>query len=597
MSFNLRPGTSLFGNITFTPGTNENYVAPPIHQGPPPMTVGWSNAGLSESERVAPAANGMQLYRYDQPYTNAHPNRTLHNLPEYLEGLPFTVESAQAGPENGIEGTPHSLEEYTFNTSGTLYLILRADWGGYVQNPMGLQQLTVPTSDTSIGTGVLDPSAWTSVEDSVGYMGGGGDYGTYVFSRSVEAGTHSLNNLYYYAFKADATAPAAPEPAPAPSASWVVVSANKDDDAGNSSGSIYVYDNNDLSSQPYKLVPNDGKAYMYFASEISILDEKMYVGVRNDDDIIPDSGAVYVYDINNLGSQPLVKIKAYDAAQLDNFGSSVYITSDKLIVGAFGDDDNGSNSGSIYVYDANNLSASPTKIPSPGNANDRFGSSIVANSSKIAVGAYGTDRGGVENSGAVYVYDANDLSSTPVKLEPNTLFAEAEQYGRSSINLSISEDKLVVGAYLNDDLADRAGKVYIYDLNDLSAQPTELTAFDGHGNQRFGISTRLTGDRLLVGANGSQGFTGAVYIYDMNDLSATPTKLQPSALEVSDYFGAFIDTYGSTLVIGAHGDDDMASGSGAAYVYDLDDLSVEPTKLTPYDGAKNDHFGITVKLA
>lgn len=214
MSFNLRPGTSLFGNITFTPGTNENYVAPPIHQGPPPMTVGWSNAGLSESERVAPAANGMQLYRYDQPYTNAHPNRTLHNLPEYLEGLPFTVESAQAGPENGIEGTPHSLEEYTFNTSGTLYLILRADWGGYVQNPMGLQQLTVPTSDTSIGTGVLDPSAWTSVEDSVGYMGGGGDYGTYVFSRSVEAGTHSLNNLYYYAFKADATAPAAPEPAP-----------------------------------------------------------------------------------------------------------------------------------------------------------------------------------------------------------------------------------------------------------------------------------------------------------------------------------------------------------------------------------------------
>lgn len=31
MGFKLRPGTSVFGNVTFTPGTNENYVAPPTH--------------------------------------------------------------------------------------------------------------------------------------------------------------------------------------------------------------------------------------------------------------------------------------------------------------------------------------------------------------------------------------------------------------------------------------------------------------------------------------------------------------------------------------------------------------------------------------
>jgi len=177
---------------------------------PPPMTVGWSNAGLSESERVAPASNGMQLYRHDQPYTNAHSNRTLHNLPEYLEGLPFSVESASPSPENGIQGTTNAFEEYTFNTSGTLYLILRADWGGYIPSTLELQ-----LSDNNIGsTGVSDPSAWTFVEDNVGYMGGGGDYGTLVFSKSVESGTHSLNNLYHYAFKADP----APEFAPAPTA-------------------------------------------------------------------------------------------------------------------------------------------------------------------------------------------------------------------------------------------------------------------------------------------------------------------------------------------------------------------------------------------
>ena len=35
MGFKLRPGTSVFGNVTFTPGTNENYVAPPVPQIPP----------------------------------------------------------------------------------------------------------------------------------------------------------------------------------------------------------------------------------------------------------------------------------------------------------------------------------------------------------------------------------------------------------------------------------------------------------------------------------------------------------------------------------------------------------------------------------
>lgn len=213
MGFKLRPGTSVFGNVTFTPGTNENYVAPPIHQGPPPMTVGWSNAGLSESERVAPAANGMQLYRHDQPYTNVWENRTLHNLPEYLEGLPFTVESASSSAENGIQGTPQTLEEYTFNTSGTLYLLLVSGWGGYDQGPdMDLSMSEVSYGGNGSPYGVLDPSAWTLVEHSVSYLGGGGDYGTHVFSRSVEAGTQSLNNLYYYAFKADAPSSAAPAP-------------------------------------------------------------------------------------------------------------------------------------------------------------------------------------------------------------------------------------------------------------------------------------------------------------------------------------------------------------------------------------------------
>ena len=151
----------------------------PPYVGPPPMTVGWSNAGLSESERVAPAANGMQLYSNSEPYTNEWSNRTFYDLPEYLEGLPVSVERTQTNPH-------YSLANYTFNTSGTLYLIHRGDW-------------VSPITD-SLQPDIMD---WTLVEDNVGYMGGGGPYGTKIYSKSISAvlsptGKESLIPLQVY---------------------------------------------------------------------------------------------------------------------------------------------------------------------------------------------------------------------------------------------------------------------------------------------------------------------------------------------------------------------------------------------------------------
>ena len=156
-------------------------AAPPAvpSPAPAPMTVGWSSAGLSESERVAPAANGMQLYSNSEPYTNEWENRTFYDLPEYLEGLPVSVERTELNPH-------YSLENYTFNTSGTLYLVFRGGW----VNPL--------TDNRQ--PDIMD---WNLVEDNVGYMGGAGDYGTTIYSKSISAGTYSLNNIFFYMFDSD----------------------------------------------------------------------------------------------------------------------------------------------------------------------------------------------------------------------------------------------------------------------------------------------------------------------------------------------------------------------------------------------------------
>jgi hypothetical protein len=64
--------------------------------------------------------------------------------------------------------------------------------------------------------------------------------------------------------------------------------------------------------------------------------------------IMDSSGSAYIYDLD--GNQ-LAKITASDAAASDQFGLSVAVGSGRIVVGALFDDDNGSSSGSAYIYE------------------------------------------------------------------------------------------------------------------------------------------------------------------------------------------------------------------------------------------------------
>ena len=240
-------------------------------------------------------------------------------------------------------------------------------------------------------------------------------------------------------------------------------------------------------------------------------------------------------------------------------------------------------SGSVYVYDVNNLSATPTKLTAfDGAANEYFGGSIATTANKIIVGAYFDD----SRAGSVYVYDANNLSATPTKL---TAFdgAANDYFGRS---VFATDDKIIVGAYGDDDNGSSSGSVYVYDINNLSATPTKLTAFDGAADDFFGISVSATANKIIVGAMGDDSYTGSIYVYDANNLSAQPTKLTAFDGAASDFFSRSITVYGDKIFVGADYDDTK----GSVYIYDVNNLSATPTKLTAFDGAARDYFGWSV---
>ena len=364
--------------------------------------------------------------------------------------------------------------------------------------------------------------------------------------------------------------------------------------ANSYAGAAYIYDATNYSATPTKLAPSGLGSYHDFGYSVAATSNQIVVGAYLNDRTEINTGAVYVYDATNLSTTP-TKLAPTGLDAIDYFGWSVAATSNQIVVGAIYDDDQGENAGAVYVYDANNLSTSPTKLtPSGLGANDYFGNFVAATSNQIVVGAFLDDDQGGE-AGAIYVYDANNLSATPTKLAPSGLDA-GDRFGRS---VAATSNQIVVGAIWDDDQGSYAGAVYVYDANNLSATPTKLTPSGIGQDDQFGVSVTATSNHIAVGASldDDQGKNaGAVYVYDANNLSATPTKLTPSGLGANDAFGYSVAANSNQIVVGANLDDDQGEDAGAVYVYDATNLAATPTKLTATDGAAIDRFGFSVSL-
>ena len=102
------------------------------------------------------------------------------------------------------------------------------------------------------------------------------------------------------------------------------------------------------------------------------------------------------------------------AAALDNFGYSVAVGSGRIVVGARYDADNGSSSGSAYIFDldGNFINKINGAYGTGAAANDYFGISVAAGSGRIVVGAYADDEGGLDGSGSAYIFKLNETLST-----------------------------------------------------------------------------------------------------------------------------------------------------------------------------------------
>jgi hypothetical protein len=341
------------------------------------------------------------------------------------------------------------------------------------------------------------------------------------------------------------------------------------------------YNTTTIPSNENKITASDGAASDFFGYSVAVGSGRIVVGAYGDDiGANSNQGSSYIFDLD--GNQ-LAKITASDGAASDFFGYSVAVGSNRIIVGAYGDDI-GANAdqGSSYIFDLDGNQIAKITA-SDGAANDYFGYTVAVGCGRIVVGAYGDNT----QSGSAYIFDLDGNQLAKITASDG---ASSDNFGYS---VAVGSGRIVVGAYRDDDDGSSSGSAYIFDLD--GNQIAKITASDGAASDFFGYSVSVGSGRIVVGAylDDDDGLdSGSAYIFDLDGNQLT--KITASDGATNDYFGQSVAVGSGRIVVGSYFDDDDGSGSGSAYIFDLDGNQL--TKITASDGASGDFFGISVAV-
>ncbi|NWH04496.1 CARDB domain-containing protein [Desulfobacter latus] len=388
---------------------------------------------------------------------------------------------------------------------------------------------------------------------------------------------------------------------------------------------VYPVTIDPLFSQATKITAAEGIEDARFGASVSIDGNTLVVGAYGPNDTYSGPpGSAYIFYRDQGGTDTwgqVAKIMASDGVRKDYFGWSISINGDTVVVGARGDDDNGIDSGSAYIFCRDQGGADAwgqvAKITaSDGVWGDYFGWSVSIDGDTVVVGANGDDDNGL-GSGSAYIF-CRDQGGTDAWGQAAKITASDGVWGDYfGWSVSIDGDTVVVGAPGDDNedqdpyYIDDFGSAYIFYRDqsgtDAWGQAAKITASDGAEDDSFGDSVSIDGDTVVVGApwdDDNDSNSGSTYIF-CRDQSGTDAWEQAAKITASDglagdNFGRSVSIDGDTVVVGAPRDDDNGSNSGSTYIFCRDQSGIDAwgqaAKITVSDGVWGDVFGGSVSI-
>ena len=370
------------------------------------------------------------------------------------------------------------------------------------------------------------------------------------------------------------------------------------------------------------------------------------VGAPNEDTYGTSAGAAYIYWYDPALCDWVVTDTVYaesavgviDATANDEFGASVSIQDQTVVIGAYRKDVAGDEwAGATYIYeidpshqavfqqkllpidDLSNPDSEPFAI---------YGFVVEIRDDIILVGAHWEDEdqygaNPVADCGAVYVY--RNIAGVYVHEQKITLDAASGMRGLlDHFGYSIAYDSglIVIGCIHDDEdenelnFQENAGSVYVYRqatggwqlIQKLAAPAVDRNPFDNYGGD-----LSFYEDHLVVGAPFEEtdaaglnplALAGAAYTYHLDaGTFVYDDKLVPAIRNTWDVFGIFLDHWDDKMVVSAYWEDEdeldlnTLNDPGSVYMYERTANTWNFTeKLVAPDRSDNDFFGFSVAM-
>ncbi len=421
------------------------------------------------------------------------------------------------------------------------------------------------------------------------------------------------------------------------------VNSTPDENAANS-GAVYVFvRSGSIWTQQACLKASNTAANDQFGISVAISGDTVIVGAAKEDSKAAgvngnqadnsafNSGAAYVFTRSGTNWTQQAYLKASNTGTDDQFGFSVAVSGDTVVVGAYlenadrtGVNSTPGDSGAAYVFTRRGSTWTQQAYLKSSNAEggDLFGWSVAVSGDTVVVGASledsnatGVDGDQADNSasysGAAYVFvrSGSTWSQQAYLKASHPVTVVHDQFGHS---VAVSGDTVVVGAMNEDNYAtgvngnqanqngDKnygAAYVFVRSGSTWSQQAYLKASNPGEGDQ-FGYSVALSGDTVVVGAvneaskatgvNGEQADesaikSGAAYLFERRGSTwSQRAYLKASHTRKYDRFGRWVAVSGDTVVVGVsklpgttagvnRASDESASIPGAAYIFKVGD--------------------------
>ncbi|MBN2441961.1 MAG: FG-GAP repeat protein [Spirochaetales bacterium] len=339
-------------------------------------------------------------------------------------------------------------------------------------------------------------------------------------------------------------------------------------------------------SNETKLIAVDGVVSDDFGRAVSISGDYAIVGVSGEMGI----GAAFIYTKTGTIWSVQQKIFASAGDTGQSFGYSVGISGDYIIVGAV-------NVASAYIFARSGTIWTEQPLIKTGDSAYLFGKSVGISGDYAIVGANGDDNGHDLGTGSAYIFHREEAAWN----EQQNIIASDEAVGdQAGFSVGISGDYAIMGAPYNDDSGLDSGSAYIFvRAGTIWNEQEKLVANDAASEDYFGIAVAISGDYAVVGATGNEDLatdTGAAYVFVREGTNWTQQqKLTASDAVSNDKFGNSVSISGDTIVVGTKADD---SGRGSAYIFVRDGTTwTQQSKLTASDRAEGDNFGCSVGIS